>query len=135
MPPARGDAFLDPLLGGGAGRPYRLENERAGAVVADRLFAALDSAARRRGLLGRSGLESGTALVIAPTNAIHTFFMQFDIDVAFVARDGRIVKIRHRLRPWRMAGAWRARSVVELPPGTLARVDARVGDRLVIRPG
>ena len=37
-------------------------------------------------------------LVIAPTNAIHTFFMRFAIDVAFVARDGRVLKVRRGRR-------------------------------------
>jgi ethanolamine transporter EutH len=33
--------------------------------------------------LGRDGLPDGTALVIAPSNAVHTFFMRFAIDVIF----------------------------------------------------
>jgi len=71
-------------------------------------------------------------MIIAPTNAIHTFFMRFQIDVAFVTRDGRVLKIRHALRPWRMAAAWGAFAVIELSAGGLARADTQVGDRLIV---
>src|SRR5512138_3540104 len=84
---------------------FRLVNTRTGRAIADSVVGAFDPAARRRGLLGRDGLSAGEALIIAPTNAIHTFFMRFDIDVAFVARDGRIVKLRQSMPPWRLAFA------------------------------
>ena len=39
----------------------------------------------RKGLLGRESIDAATALVIAPTQGIHTFGMQFPIDVIGVA--------------------------------------------------
>lgn len=69
-------------------------------------------------------------MVIAPTNAIHTFFMRFAIDVAFVAKDGRVVKIVRDLRPWRLAAAWGGFAVVEMASGELARRSVAVGDSL-----
>jgi uncharacterized membrane protein (UPF0127 family) len=125
-------SFLSPLLREGVAQ-YRLENVRSGAVVASRLLTAFDSQARRKGLLGRDSLPEGTALVIAPSNAVHTFFMRFAIDVAFVTREGRIVKTRAAVRPWRMTGALRAFAVVELPAGALAFSNTVAGDVLAVR--
>jgi uncharacterized membrane protein (UPF0127 family) len=71
-------------------------------------------------------------MIIAPTSAIHTFFMKFAIDVAFVARDGAVLKIRRDLGPWRLAAALRAYAVVEMAAGALERTDTRPGDRLAI---
>lgn len=71
-------------------------------------------------------------MVIAPTNAIHTFFMRFAIDVAFVAKDGRVVKIVRDLRPWRLAAAWGGFAVVEMAAGELARRSVAVGDSLCV---
>ncbi len=84
--------FLRPLL---ARHPVAqaLVNERTGSVVAETLETAFDSGTRRRGLLGRDDLAAGTALVLAPCNAVHTVRMRFPIDVVFVARDGRVTKI------------------------------------------
>ena len=124
-------SFLEPLLTNPA-LPHRLRNSRNDAIVASRLLTAFDSASRRRGLLSHRSLPDDHALIIAPTNAIHTFFMRFDIDVAFVARDGRVLKVRPALRPWRVAGALRAFAVIELAAGALARADLAAGDNLVI---
>jgi uncharacterized protein len=56
--------------------------------------------------------------------------MRFPIDVAFIARDGRVVKVRHQLRPWRMSGAIRGYAVIEFPAGTLATADTIADDDL-----
>jgi uncharacterized membrane protein (UPF0127 family) len=109
-------------------------NSRSGRRLAHSLSGAFDSASRRTGLLGRDGLEQGHALIIAPTSAIHTFFMRFAIDVAFVRRDGRVVGIRHAMKPWRIAIALGAHAVIELPAGTLAECDTVRGDALIITP-
>jgi hypothetical protein len=36
-------------------------------------------------------LADGHAMLIAPSNAVHTFFMRFSIDLAFVTREGLVV--------------------------------------------
>ena len=124
-------SFLRPLLEGPEAG-LRLTNSRSGLVVAHQLLTAFDSASRRTGLLHHDSLSDGCALLIAPSNAIHTFFMRFEIDVAFVKKDGRVLKTRHVLRPWRLAGALGAFVAIELPAGALARSDTRPGDTLVI---
>lgn len=124
-------SWLSPQLREPASR-FKLVNTRSGAVVADSVTCALDSESRRRGLLGRDGIAAGEVLIIAPTNAIHTFFMRFDIDVAFVRRDGRIVKLRPAMPPWRMAVAVRAFAVVEGAAGTFASSATTEGDALAL---
>ncbi len=59
--------------------------------------------------------------------------MRFAIDVAYVARDGRVVKIRSPLVPWRLSGALGAHAVIELPAGALQQTETRAGDILVVR--
>ena len=124
-------SFIDPLLR--SGEPSLvLANDRHDRIVARTLLTAFDSASRRQGLLKHDCLPEGSALIIAPSSAIHTFFMRFAIDVAFVSRDGRVLKLRSGMPPWRIAGAWRAFAVIELPAGALARADTRPGDVLRI---
>jgi uncharacterized membrane protein (UPF0127 family) len=82
------------------------------------------------GLLGRRGLESGEGLLIRPAPSIHTFFMRFPIDAVFLARDGEVLKVVDRLRPWRTAGARGARAVVEMAAGEAERRGIEPGTRL-----
>ena len=125
-------SFLDPLLRKSSG-DCALVNDRTGVVLADRLIPAFDSAARRRGLLQHGELPEGSAMIIAPSNAIHTFFMKFPIDVAFVSRDGVVRKIREAVPPWRMSAALRSYAVIEMHAGALRRANTALGDTLVIR--
>ncbi|HYS10289.1 MAG TPA: DUF192 domain-containing protein [Myxococcales bacterium] len=110
-----------------------LRNPRTGAVLAHRVERASTPLARLRGLLGRSALPEGEALVIDPCASIHTFFMRFPIDAAFLTRDLRVVRAILDLKPWRATRPYReAAMVVELPGGTLARTGTREGDFLSI---
>jgi uncharacterized membrane protein (UPF0127 family) len=124
-------SWLNPQLCEPAVR-FRLVNAHTGAVIANSVIGAFDSATRRRGLLGRDRMDGGEALIIAPTNAIHTFFMRFTIDVAFVRRDGRILKLRPSMPPWRMAVAIGAFAAVEVPAGVFASCSTKVGDILAL---
>ena len=124
--------FLAPLLAP-ASVSHALEVDDDGRLVAGTIECAFDSAARKRGLLGRTGLDAGTALVIAPCNAVHTFRMQFAIDVIYAARDGRIVKLRPALAPSRVSAALGAFATIEMAAGSIERARLRVGDRLVVR--
>jgi uncharacterized membrane protein (UPF0127 family) len=109
-----------------------LWNVRTGAPVVTRLEAAFDSKSRNRGLLGRTCLEPGHALVLAPCNSVHTFFMKFAIDVLFVGRDGTVRRIAPALRPWRVAISPRSFAVIETAAGVIGASGTHPGDRLAI---
>ena len=126
--------FLDPLLKG-VSDGYAFHIEGRDAVLATTIEPAFDSASRRKGLLGRSGLPAGAAIVIAPCNAIHMFFMQFPIDVVFAAKDGRVTKVCHDVQPWRIATSLGAFAAIELAAGAAASAGVRKGDRLMVRRG
>ena len=109
-------------------------NGRTGVPVADAVELAATRASRRRGLLGRDHLEPSAAMILAPCGAVHTAFMRFAIDVVFVDRDGRALKIVRELAPWRIAWSPFAHAVVELAGGRLRSCDVSVGDRLYLAP-
>ena len=102
-----------------------------GRVVCERCLVADSPWTRMRGLLGRGGLESGEGLLLRPAGSVHMFFMRFPIDVVFLARDRTVVGVKHRLAPWRVAGARHAVASLELPAGRAAEVGLEKGDILV----
>lgn len=125
------DTFLAPLIQ----RPdvkHVLINVRTRDVIASTLEAALDSSSRRRGLLGRDSLADDSALVIAPCNSVHTFFMQFAIDLVFVDRLGKVLKLRHAVPAWRLSGALGAFAVIEMAAGALRKAETHTYDSLAI---
>lgn len=84
---------------------------------------------RLKGLLGRKGLEEGEGVFIRPCNSIHSFFMKFRFDAAFVDGDGKVLHLIRSMKPWRISKiVVGAAGVVELPAGMLEGTS--VGDRL-----
>ncbi len=66
-------------------------------------------------------MPAGHGLWIEPCNSIHMFFMKFAIDVLFLDSGGRVKRVLLALKPWRVSPiVFGARTVVELPAGTLA---------------
>jgi uncharacterized membrane protein (UPF0127 family) len=88
-------------------------------------------AARRRGLLGRDGIDG--VLVLAPARSVHTLGMRFALDVAFLDTHGVVVDTCRMVRNRVGLPRWRARSVVEAEAGAFARWNLRAGDVVSVR--
>lgn len=108
----------------------RATNVTRGALLADRADIADTSAKRRQGLLKHSGLAPGEGLWIVPCEGVHTFAMKFPIDVVFLNKKRKILKIRPNMGRGRIALSLRAHSVLELPAGRLAETGTEKGDVL-----
>jgi uncharacterized protein len=92
-----------------------------------------DAKSRRRGLLKRDHFEG--ALVLKPCRWVHTIGMRFPLDVAFVDRDGVVIKAvrmgRNRIG-WPVSkAAW----VIEAEAGAFERWDLSIGDVVEVRDG
>jgi uncharacterized membrane protein (UPF0127 family) len=77
-------------------------------------------------------LEPGEGLWIVPCEAVHTFFMKFPIDLVYLDKKKVVKKIRHAVPAWRLSGCLTARSVLELPAGTVKQTGTLAGDQLAI---
>jgi uncharacterized membrane protein (UPF0127 family) len=108
----------------------KVTNPARGTIHADRADIADTSAKRRQGLLKHTGLAPGEGLWIVPCEGVHTFFMKFPIDVVFLNKKRKILKIRPNMGRRRMALSLRAHSVLELPAGRLAETQTQAGDEL-----
>ena len=86
---------------------------------------------RRRGLLGRDGIDG--AILLRPARSVHTVGMRFPIDVAFCDTDLRVVRVvrmpRHRVSRL----VWRSRAVIEAEAGAFDRWKLRPGDELEVK--
>lgn len=81
------------------------------ASVADSFFLRL------RGLLGRDPKSFGPLLIV-PCSDIHTFFMSDTIDVVYLDKNDRVIKVDKSIAPGKACAPVRhARKVCELPTG------------------
>jgi len=91
---------------------------------------ATTSESRRQGLLKHESLPPGAGLWIAPCEAVHTFGMKFEIDVVYLSKTKKVVKIREKMAKRRISACLWAHSVLELPAGMAAATGMKVGDQL-----
>ena len=105
-----------------------------GRTLAARVTKADDAASRSKGLLGKTRMDADEGMWIVPCPMIHTFFMNFPIDVLFLKRDLQVARVIENLKPWRLSPwVFSAHSVLELKGGAL-RGSVRAGDRVEMRP-
>ncbi|MFC4321745.1 DUF192 domain-containing protein [Litchfieldia salsa] len=75
---------------------------------------------RLKGLMFRINPLNQEGLWILPCNSIHMCFMFFPIDVIFLDKEYKVVKLVRGLKPWRIVSPVSgAHSVLELPVGTI----------------
>jgi uncharacterized protein len=110
----------------------RVWNQSRGTLLAEAATVADTSKKRREGLLRHESLPRGAGLLISPCEAVHTFGMKFAIDVVFLDRRHRVLKIRPAMGKRRISICLRAASVLELPAGTAAETGTGKGDQLVL---
>ena len=109
----------------------RLINQTKNTILAQEVFLADNSLKRLKGLLGRKDFTAGEALIIKPCSSIHTFFMQFAIDVIFLDKDNRIIKTMSHLKPFRISRPYfHSSMVIELPVGVIQSSSSSPGDIL-----
>lgn len=105
--------------GGGRSTPLGggLRASSGGRTVAGHVRPATTFLDRLLGLMLRPPLADGEGLWISPCNSVHTAFCRGALDIVFVSREGRVLRVVPSLRPWRAAACPGARSVLELAPG------------------
>ncbi len=109
---------------------FRIRNITRGSALAESVDVADTSRKRSVGLLKHDSLPQGHGLWITPCEGIHTFGMKFPIDVLFLNRKKKVVKVRPDMGPWRISLCLRAHSVLELPSGAAAAAETQSGDQL-----
>lgn len=107
-----------------------VSNRTRNAELGNAITIADQASSRRRGLLHHQSLASGEGLWIVPCEAIHTFGMKFSIDLVYLDRSCRVIKVKANVPPRRISACLSAHSVMELACGTIRRTQTAPGDML-----
>jgi uncharacterized protein len=111
----------------------RIINLTKNTLLADEAKMANTFFTRLVGLLNRNALRKGEALILTPSNCIHSFFMRFTIDVIFLDKTGKIIKTLPSFKPFRLSPIYfNSHSVIELPENTLKFSQTQPGDNIKI---
>ena len=110
---------------------YVARSATRGELLADRVQVADRTWARLKGLIGKSSLDSGEALLLTACQAVHMYGVRFPIDVVFLDESGTVVATYEELMPGHRTSVHReAYYALELPAGTVRRTGTALGDRV-----
>ena len=105
-------------------------------VLSDQCRLADSFFKRLMGLLGRNSLQRGEGLLFDNCHGIHTVGMRFQIDVLFLDKDLRVMRIANHLRPFHIGPVVKnAVYVLELAAGVVDESHTEVGDQIQFRTG
>jgi len=111
----------------------RIINISKDVLLADKAELACTFLKRLVGLLNRKSLNQGEALVLRPSNCIHSLFMCFTIDAVFLDKKGKVIGVLPSFKPFRFSPIYfKAFLTIELPENTLQLTQTQVGDIIKI---
>ncbi len=111
----------------------KIINTSKNVVLADKAVIAGTFLERLVGLLNRKSLNKGEALVLSPSNSIHSLFMRFAIDAIFLDKNGKIIDVLYSFRPFRLSAIYfTCHTVIELPENSLKLSQTQPGDTIQI---
>ncbi|MFE8699620.1 DUF192 domain-containing protein [Cytobacillus sp. FJAT-54145] len=109
----------------------RLMNLVNDQQIANRVGQAYSFHKRLVGLMFTKSLAPGNGLHIKPCRSIHTFFMNYPIDVLFLSEENEVIACFEHFSPRKIGKViHRASSVVELPAGTIEKTNTKVGHKV-----
>jgi uncharacterized membrane protein (UPF0127 family) len=88
---------------------------------------------RFKGLMLSDPLTDDYAFLIRQCSSVHTFFMRYPLDLAYLGGNEKIVKLVRNMPPWRVSwGGVGARHTLEMSVGGIERFGLRVGETVVL---
>jgi len=97
---------------------FKCKREKTDTILFSELDKPKSFFKRNNGLMFKKPLNKNQALMITGCNCIHTFFMNFSIDVIYLNKKHEIKKIKKNIKPYKLTmpviGSW---SVIECTTG------------------
>ncbi len=109
-----------------------IENFSKRTILAKHVVIANNIFSRLKGLLGTKSLKECSALIIKPCSSIHTYFMQYDIDVIFVDKQNKVLAALDGMAPFKISKVYfNAAFCIEFPAGTIKKTSTNIGDTII----
>jgi uncharacterized membrane protein (UPF0127 family) len=104
-----------------------------GRCVARHVQMACSFRSRCVGLLRRRNIPEQEGLLLVPGGSVHTLGMRFNIDVVFLNRQMRVLRLAENVAPWRIVIAPKDTTrVLELAAGKIATTRLTAGTYLIV---
>lgn len=105
-----------------------LKNAVTGEIISSTVIVADHFMSRLKGLMFTRELPPESSMFIYPCSGIHTFFMNYNIDVLYLDIHNKILAVDEEMRPGRVGRIIKGSvAVVELPGGRIEKTKTKIG--------
>jgi len=112
----------------------QLVNSENGLMIVNHVEHANTWFMRLVGLLNKSNIDQEKALLLKPCKSIHTIGMRFSIDVIFLDKYNRVIKLKRNMKPNRICFSnIKTHSVLELSVGSIDCCNISIGTELLFK--
>lgn len=88
---------------------------------------------RAKGLLGKKKLLDNESMLFYNCNSVHMFAMKFSLDVIYLDKKFKVVKLVDSLKPWHCSFSAKAKHTLELPLGAITKFNVQLGEQFLIK--
>jgi uncharacterized membrane protein (UPF0127 family) len=110
----------------------KIVNKTKEEVLFSNAYQAKSFIQRFKGLMFKEIISRNEAIMFFNTSSIHTFFMRFPIDVIFLNKKMKIVKIFKCLKPWRVCFCLPSYCAIECLGGMADLKGLKIEDQISI---
>lgn len=83
------------------------------------------------GVIGWKDFGKSNGMILTETNSIHTFFVRFTLDLVFLDKEMKIIRLVKNLKPFSISPiVWRAKHVLEMPAGSIEKYNLAEKDKI-----
>lgn len=107
---------------------YLIVNKTKNVTITDKAKFARTFFSRMIGYMFRLSIDKDDALIFYHAPSIHMFFMRFPLDIIFLDKYNRVIRIFENIQPWSLANCLFSSATIEFPVGTVKRIPIEPGD-------
>lgn len=108
---------------------YRIKKDSV--ILFNRVGYAGNPFSKMKGLLGRKLIGKDDALIFPKAPSIHTFFMKFSIDIAFLDSTKKVVASLEKVKPNRILPYIKSHYTIEMAEDSIKEKGIALGDQLL----
>ena len=107
-------------------------NSSKNIIISDDAKVAKTFFSRSLGLIPKKKLKKEECLIIKPCCSVHTFFMNFPIDVLFINNENKVIAAYENVKPWKILPIHlSSKKVLELPSGSIQTKSITLSDEIL----
>ena len=111
---------------------YTITNRTKGKVITERARFARSFFKRMFGYMFRARIEADDALIFYSAPSMHMFFMRFPLDIVFLDKSNKVIRIFKSIGPWRLANCFQSKVTIEFSADVTTKIPIELGDILDI---